>query len=46
MRNSIDDYVYDELKVGRSLDLSAEQIDQIVDMVMTLAENNYENFIK
>ncbi len=46
MRNGIDDYVYDELKVGRSLDLSAEQIDQIVDMVMTLAENNYENFIK
>ncbi len=46
MRNSIDDYVYDELKVGRGLDLSAEQIDQIVELVMTLAENNYENFIR
>ncbi len=46
MRNSIDDYVYDELKVGRGLDVSAEQIDEIVETVMRLAENNHENFVK
>lgn len=46
MRNSIDDYVYDELKVGRGLEVSAERIDEIVETVMRLAENNHENFVK
>jgi type I restriction enzyme R subunit len=46
MRNSIDDYIYDELKVGRGLDVSVEQIDEIVETVMRLAENNHENFVK
>ncbi len=46
MRNSIDDYIYDELKIGRGLELSAERIDEIVETIMKLAENNHENFIK
>lgn len=46
MRNSIDDYIYDEIKVGRGVDLTPEQIDLIVDDVMKLAENNHEIFVK
>jgi type I restriction enzyme R subunit len=46
MRNNIDDYLYDEVKVKLGVDLTAYQIDSIVDDVMKLAENNYEIFVK
>ena len=46
MRNSIDDYLYDEVKVKLGVDLSIEQIEAIVNDVMKLAENNYEIFSK
>ncbi len=46
MRTSIDDYLYDEVKVKLGVDLTADQIDSIVDDVMKLAENNYEIFVK
>ena len=46
MRNSIDDYLYDEIKVGRGVELTTEQIDSIVDNVMKLAENNHEIFTR
>lgn len=46
MRNSIDDYLYDEVKVKLGVDLTVDQIDSIVDDVMKLAENNYEIFVK
>ncbi|MCB1233322.1 MAG: hypothetical protein KDN19_23965, partial [Verrucomicrobiae bacterium] len=46
MRNKIDDYLYDELKLNQGIELSVEQIDAIVDDVMKLAENNHEIFAK
>lgn len=46
MRNSIDDYLYDEVKVKLAIDLTAGEIEAIVDDVMKLAENNHELFIK
>ena len=46
MRNSIDDYLYDELRTNKGIELSAEQIDSIVEDVMKLAENNHEIFTK
>ena len=38
--NNIDDYLYDEVKNARGLDLSAETMKKIVTDVMTMAENN------
>lgn len=46
MRNNVDDYLYDEVKVKLGVDLTIDQIDSIVDDVMRLAENNYEIFSK
>ncbi len=46
MRNNVDDYLYDEVKVKLGVDLTVDQIDSIVDDVMKLAENNYEIFVK
>ncbi|MBI1856786.1 type I restriction endonuclease subunit R [Candidatus Saccharibacteria bacterium] len=46
MRSSIDDYLYDEVKVKLGVNLTVDQIDSIVDDVMKLAENNYEIFVK
>jgi type I restriction enzyme R subunit len=46
MRNSIDDYLYDEVKVRLGVELSVDQIESIVNDVMKLAENNYEIFSK
>ena len=46
MRNNVDDYLYDEVKVKLGIDLTVDQIDSIVDDVMKLAENNYEIFVK
>ena len=40
----MDDYLYDELKVARGFDLTADQIEQIVEQTMRLAENNHEMF--
>ena len=44
MRSSLDDYLYDELKVARGFDLTADQIEKIVEQIMRLAENNHEMF--
>jgi len=46
MKNKIDDYIYDEVRLKQGSELSAEQIDAIVDDVMKLAENNHEIFAK
>ena len=37
--NEIDDYLYDELKNGKDIDLSTEQMDGIIDKVMQVAEH-------
>jgi type I restriction enzyme R subunit len=44
MRNSIDDYLYDELKVHRGVDITTQQIETLIEDVMQLAENNHEMF--
>jgi type I restriction enzyme, R subunit len=44
MRNSLDDYLYDELRVARGFDLTIEQIEQIIEQTIRLAENNHEMF--
>jgi type I restriction enzyme R subunit len=44
IRNELDDYLYDELKVGKSANLSFEQIESVINHVMTLAEYNHEAF--
>ncbi len=44
MRNSIDDYLYDELKVHRGVDITTQQIEKLIEDVMQLAENNHEMF--
>lgn len=46
MRNKIDDYLYDELKLIQGVELNVDQIEAIVDDVMKLAENNHEIFAK
>ena len=44
MRNKIDDYVYDVVKGERGIDLSDEEMKNILDVIMELAENNQEIF--
>lgn len=44
MRNSVDDYLYDELKVHRGIDITTQQIETLIEDVMQLAENNHEMF--
>jgi type I restriction enzyme R subunit len=44
MRNSIDDYLYDELKVHEGVDITTQQIETLIEDVMQLAENNHEMF--
>jgi len=44
MRNCIDDYLYDELKIHRGVDISTKQIETLIEDVMRLAENNHEMF--
>jgi hypothetical protein len=44
MRNSVDDYLYDELKVHRGIDITTQQIESLIEDVMKLAENNHEMF--
>jgi len=42
MRNKLDDYLYDIVKVEKGIDLSNEDIAKLIDETMTLAQNNYE----
>lgn len=44
LRNCIDDYLYDELKIHRGVDISTKQIETLIEDVMRLAENNHEIF--
>ena len=44
MRNSIDDYLYDELRVHRGIDITTGQIEKLIENIMQLAENNHEMF--
>lgn len=37
--NEIDDYLYDELKNAQDIDLSTEQMDEIIDKVLQVAEH-------
>ena len=34
----------EEIKIGRGIELENEQIEQIVEKVMTLAENNHSDY--
>ena len=45
IRNSIDDYLYDEVKKEKKIDISLNKIKEIIDEVMKLAENNFELFL-
>ena len=38
IKHEIDDYIYDELKANHGLELSAGQMDEIEDSIMTIAE--------
>ena len=44
IRNKIDDYIYDELKIGKNIDIPAERVESILNDVMKFAENNQEVF--
>lgn len=44
MRNNVDDYLYDELKMHRGVDITTQQIEKLIEDVMQLAENNHEMF--
>lgn len=46
MRSQLDDYLYDVVKVGYGIELTYEQIESIIDTVITLAENNHQTFVK
>lgn len=44
MRNSIDDYLYDIVKGEKGIDVDNDHSKTIIDTVMQLAENNFEQF--
>ena len=44
MINKIDDYLYDVVKEERGVNLSNEEMKQIIETTMKLAENNNEMF--
>jgi hypothetical protein len=44
MRSNVDDYVYDEIKLAQDIEVENEQIEQIVEKVMALAENNHSDY--
>lgn len=44
MRSNVDDYVYDEIKLAQGIELENEQIEQIVEKVIALAENNHSDY--
>ena len=41
MRSALDDYLYDEVKLRRGVEISNDDIEKIVDKVMEIAENNH-----
>ena len=44
IRNKIDDYIYDELKIGKNIDIPSGQVEEILNDIMKFAENNQEVF--
>jgi len=44
IKNRIDDYLYDVIKVERQVELSSNDINEIIETTLTLAENNYDIF--
>ncbi len=44
MREAVDDYLYDEVYLQMGVKLSAEKMQQIIDIVMKLAQNNHDIF--
>ena len=44
IKNKIDDYIYDKLKVGKNIDIPTEQVEKILDDIIQFAENNQEVF--
>ena len=46
MRSRLDDYLYDEVRVRLGIDIAYEQIDRLIEAIMTLAENNHTIFSK
>ena len=44
MRNSVDDYLYDELKIHLGIDITTQQVETLIEDVLHLAENNHEMF--
>jgi type I restriction enzyme R subunit len=42
MRDRLDDYFYDVVKVEKGVDISSEEVKKIIDETMVLAQNNYE----
>jgi type I restriction enzyme R subunit len=45
MRNSIDDYLYDDVKGEKNVVIDSDKIKHIIDTSMQLAENNFELFL-
>jgi hypothetical protein len=41
MRSRLDDYLYDEVKVRLGVDVTYDQIERIIETILTLAENNH-----
>lgn len=44
IRNALDDYLYDNLKVDKGIDIDNECIKLVIDIVMKLSENNVKLF--
>lgn len=44
IKNTIDDYLYDVVKTEKGIDLNMDQIKEIIDDAMLLAENNFDLF--
>lgn len=42
IRNKLDDYLYDVVKVEKGVALTSEDIRNLIDQIMVLAQNNYE----
>lgn len=44
IKNVIDDYLYDKVKVEKGIGIDEVNIQKIIDNVLILSENNYEIF--
>lgn len=44
MKEAIDDYLYDGVKVGMGIELTNEKMGEIIDTVMDLVQNNHDTF--